>query len=137
MRRTNDTLGHEAGDELLRAVAQRMKLRLREIDTLSRVGGDEFVVVLEHVNTQADAAAVAENLMTQLTTPFELGSAREVRVGASIGISVSAQDACDPDTLIRHADAALYQAKAAGRGTLRFYAPEGEVARERAHAPIE
>lgn len=135
----NDTLGHEAGDELLRVAAQRMKLRLREIDTLSRVGGDEFVVVLEHVNRQADAAAVAETLMKQLTTPFELGSAREVRIGVSIGISVSARDSCDPDTLIRHADEALYQAKAAGRGTLRFYAPKEEVAREcgRAHAPVE
>jgi len=131
----NDTLGHEAGDELLRIAAQRMKLRLREIDTLSRVGGDEFVVVLEQITTRADATAVADNLMQQLSAPFELRSARDVRVGVSIGISVSPPDAQDPDTLIRHADAALYEAKAAGRGTSRFYAPEGKVTHvhDRAH----
>jgi diguanylate cyclase (GGDEF)-like protein/PAS domain S-box-containing protein len=123
----NDTLGHQAGDEVLRIAAQRMKLRLREVDTLSRVGGDEFVVVLEQIRARADAAAVAEGLMNQFTAPFDLRAAADVRVGVSIGISVSAQDCQDPDTLIRHADVALYQAKAAGRGTLRFYSPDAEV----------
>jgi diguanylate cyclase (GGDEF)-like protein/PAS domain S-box-containing protein len=125
----NDTLGHEAGDELLRLAAQRMKLRLREIDTLARVGGDEFVVVLERLTARDDAAAVAQTLMQQLTVPFDLRSARNVQVGASVGISMSADNAPDVDTLIRQADAALYQAKAAGRGTWRFYAHDGEVVR--------
>jgi diguanylate cyclase (GGDEF)-like protein/PAS domain S-box-containing protein len=138
----NDTLGHEAGDELLRIAAERMTLRLRESDTLSRVGGDEFVVVLEQVTTPADVGAVAEHLMQELTIPFKLRSACDVRVGVSIGISVSAHDATDPDTLIRHADAALYQAKSAGRGTSRFYAPDDGVERapgraQAAQRPLE
>jgi diguanylate cyclase (GGDEF)-like protein/PAS domain S-box-containing protein len=130
----NDTLGHEAGDELLRIAAQRMQLRLREIDTLARVGGDEFVVVLEQVNARDVAAAVAQTLMQQLTIPFDLRSARNVQVGASVGISMSADNAQDVGTLIRQADAALYQAKASGRGTWRFYAPDGEGARARSAA---
>jgi diguanylate cyclase (GGDEF)-like protein/PAS domain S-box-containing protein len=120
----NDELGHEAGDDLLRQAAERMRARLRDTDTLARLGGDEFVMVLEEVHKRSDAEGVAQHLVEHLGTEFRLAGGDVAQVGASIGISLFPDDAPDPQGLIRCADAALYEAKLAGRGTWRFYKPE-------------
>jgi diguanylate cyclase (GGDEF)-like protein/PAS domain S-box-containing protein len=116
----NDRLGHEAGDELLRRVARRMSRRLRDIDTLARLGGDEFVLVLEQLSEDTNAEEVARSIISRLTRWFRLGNGNKVSVGVSIGISVYPGDGDDAETLLRRADLALYQAKSAGRGTMRF-----------------
>ncbi len=110
----NDTLGHAAGDELLRQVAERIKLRLRDVDTLARVGGDELVVVLEGIFSSEEATAVAATLIAQLAHPFVLSGLREAVIGASVGISIFPADAGRPSELLEMADLSLYLAKRAG-----------------------
>jgi diguanylate cyclase (GGDEF)-like protein/PAS domain S-box-containing protein len=117
----NDSLGHPIGDKLLEILAQRMRKRLRENDTLGRLGGDEFLVVLEGLERPEDAAGVAQNLIQELEQPFTLPRGHEVYIGASIGISVYPGDGQDANALIQHADVAMYQAKEQGRNTYRFY----------------
>jgi diguanylate cyclase (GGDEF)-like protein/PAS domain S-box-containing protein len=130
----NDAQGHEAGDQLLRLAARRMKERLRETDTLARVGGDEFVAILEHITTPAEAAQVAQALIERLSRPFRLANGQYVTVGISVGISLCPTDGIEPEALIRGADLALYRAKAAGRGTWRLQEEEsGSVSVE--HPP--
>ena len=124
----NDTLGHEVGDKLLVAVADRLKRVLREGDTVARVGGDEFVVVLPELGKDRDAAVVARKILELLAEPFPVES-HELRVTPSIGIAVAPGDGDDPETLLRHADAAMYEAKAAGRNTFHFH---GEAAHQAA-----
>ncbi len=119
----NDSLGHPAGDELLAALARRMLDRLREDDTLCRLGGDEFLLILENLQRPEDAASVAQNLIGLLGQPFRLSSGHEVYVGASIGISLYPEDGASCTELIQHADVALYQAKESGRNTYSFYTP--------------
>jgi diguanylate cyclase (GGDEF)-like protein/PAS domain S-box-containing protein len=123
----NDQLGHQAGDELLQLAAARMKQRIRDIDTLARLGGDEFVLVLESISARSDVSQVAQALIEQLNTPFRLASSREVSIGTSIGISLFPVNGTDAESLVRHADAALYEAKVAGRSTWRFYDAEAEA----------
>ncbi|MCP5221530.1 MAG: EAL domain-containing protein [Zoogloeaceae bacterium] len=117
----NDSLGHPVGDELLVAIAQRMRARLRESDTLARLGGDEFLVVLEDIHRPEDAAEVAQGLIRLQDAPIRLPSGHEVYVGVSIGISLYPNDGDSTTELIRQADAAMYQAKSQGRNTFRFY----------------
>ena len=117
----NDSLGHPVGDELLKSIAQLMSSRLRDEDTLGRLGGDEFLVVLEDVNQSEDAAGVANTLIQLLEEPILLPSGHEVYVGASIGISLYPDDGDSVTGLIQHADVALYQAKDQGRNTYHFY----------------
>ncbi len=117
----NDSLGHPVGDELLVAIAQRMRSRLRESDTLARLGGDEFLVVLEDIQRPEDAAEVAQGLIRLQDAPIRLPSGHEVYVGVSIGISLYPNDGDTTTELIREADAAMYQAKSQGRNTFRFY----------------
>ncbi|TVO52325.1 EAL domain-containing protein [Denitromonas halophila] len=117
----NDSLGHPVGDELLVAIAQRMRSRLRESDTLARLGGDEFLVVLEDIHRPEDAAEVAQGLILLQDAPIRLPSGHEVYVGVSIGISLYPNDGDTTTELIRQADAAMYQAKSQGRNTFRFY----------------
>jgi diguanylate cyclase (GGDEF)-like protein/PAS domain S-box-containing protein len=116
----NDRLGHDAGDDLLRRVAGRMARRLRDIDTLARLGGDEFVLVLEQLAEDADAEDVARSIISRLTRWFRLSNGKKVSVGVSIGISIYPDDGDDADALLRQADVALYRAKSAGRGTVKF-----------------
>jgi diguanylate cyclase (GGDEF)-like protein/PAS domain S-box-containing protein len=117
----NDSMGHSVGDDILQIVARRFRQRLRDTDTLARMGGDEFVVLLENVTEPAHAAAVAQNLIDELHRPLRLPSGQEVYLGTSVGISVFPDDTDDLDKLIRNADAAMYQAKRRGRNTFRFY----------------
>jgi len=116
----NDSLGHNAGDQLLLGVAQRLAHRTRREDTLGRLGGDEFILVLETLRGGEDAAAVAQELLHLLTSPFDVGPS-EVYVQASIGISLYPDDGTEVEELLRDADTAMYQAKRAGRGTYRYY----------------
>jgi diguanylate cyclase (GGDEF)-like protein/PAS domain S-box-containing protein len=115
----NDGLGHPSGDELLRQLALRLRGRLRDEDTLARVGGDEFVVLIEQLERPEHIASVAQSLLEVFGTPFVLGD-REVYVTGSIGISLYPDDASDLTGIMRNADTALYQAKAQGRNTYRF-----------------
>ncbi|MCK6427299.1 MAG: EAL domain-containing protein [Burkholderiaceae bacterium] len=116
----NDSLGHDAGDQLLQAVAQRLQQRVRREDTLGRLGGDEFVLVMEHLREAQDAGPVAQGLLDLLEEPFEVAGT-PVYVQASVGISLYPEDGASVAELIRDADAAMYQAKRAGRSTYRFY----------------
>jgi|GEM_PF-1175276 len=120
---TNDTLGHAIGDALLRAVAERLLATVRGEDTVARMGGDEFTVVLSEVADAGAAASVAEKLLTALRHPFQL-LGHEVHVSASIGITLFPDDGTDADTLIRHGDTAMYQAKAQGKDRYRFFTRE-------------
>jgi len=120
----NDSLGHAAGDELLKIAAERMRSRARASDTLARLGGDEFVLILEELNDTDAAASVAQDVINLFREPFRLASRREVYVGASIGISIFPEDGATADQLIRNADTAMYLAKENGRNTYRFYTEE-------------
>ncbi len=116
----NDSLGHSAGDELLRKIAPRLTDALRPGDTIARLGGDEFVVLLEHVADERAAARVAERIVTAFELPFEL-SAGEHFAKASLGIAIAGGEEEDPAALIRDADAAMYQAKARGRARFEVF----------------
>jgi diguanylate cyclase (GGDEF)-like protein len=111
----NDTLGHTVGDVLLVQVAQRLQSCVRGEDTLVRFSGDEFVVLLQQVRRMSDTTRTAERLLASLVAPFVLDDV-EVRVNATIGIALSTGMTEHPDQLLRDADSAMYQAKAAGRG---------------------
>jgi len=113
----NDTRGHQAGDELLQLVGKRMGERLRETDTLARWGGDEFALTLAGLSEPSDAARIAQAIVEQLAAPFQLANGNEIRIGGSAGISLFPADGSDVAALTMSADAALYSAKAAGRGT--------------------
>jgi diguanylate cyclase (GGDEF)-like protein len=119
----NDTLGHSAGDELLQAVAQRLKSALRPTDNVVRFGGDEFIVILAPVADAGGAARVAARIAVAFLQSFELSRGRHT-VSTSIGISLYPQDGDDPETLLKNADMAMYAAKVAGKGRHRFYRPE-------------
>ena len=117
----NDGLGHAVGDELLTAVAQRLSGRLRGSDTLGRLGGDEFLLVLEELVEPQEAAVVATHLLESLGQPFVLTGGHEIYIQASAGISLYPDDSDTAAGLISDADAAMYQAKRSGRSTYRFY----------------
>ena len=128
----NDSLGHLAGDELLQQVAIRITARLRDVDMVARLGGDEFIVLLEDIAQPEDAARVAKEIITDLTKPFCLAQGNNVQIGASIGISLYPQHGDSPELLMDHADAALYQAKDAGRGYFAYFSEDLTIAaRER------
>jgi diguanylate cyclase (GGDEF)-like protein/PAS domain S-box-containing protein len=116
----NDSMGHEYGDDLLKQVAKRLNDCVRETDTVARFGGDEFVILLHNVKSDADAAHVAAKLIDRLSEPFLLAE-REVIIGASIGIAMHPGDANTAETLIRNADLAMYKAKQSGRNQAHFF----------------
>lgn len=116
----NDTLGHPAGDELLRQVASRLRTVLREGDTVARLGGDEFVILLPHVLTARDAAQVAIKALGAMSVPFSVFG-HELHATTSLGVSLFPKDGTDAETLLKHADTALYQAKDRGREQYQFF----------------
>ena len=116
----NDTLGHEAGDHVLRTVAERLSTVLRKMDTVARVGGDEFVIVVEQIHTLDDIEHVAKKILTALADPIPFGE-HTCFVGCSIGISLFPEHGEDAQTLSRMADAAMYAVKEAGRNHYRVY----------------
>ncbi|GAA58714.1 diguanylate cyclase/phosphodiesterase with PAS/PAC sensor(s) [Pseudoalteromonas sp. BSi20652] len=122
-KRINDTLGHDAGDQLLIEVANRLRKRLRAEDTIARLGGDEFAVLLSGIESQEHATDVANTIQKTLNVPIKLGS-NEVIVSASIGITMAPYDSLEEDQLLKHADLAMYEAKAKGRNTFHFYSQE-------------
>ncbi|GAB1392090.1 hypothetical protein MASR1M60_02530 [Rhodocyclaceae bacterium] len=119
-KQVNDTLGHAIGDELLQAVAERMRQCVRETDTIARQGGDEFVVLLVDIDGSSAAGIVAEKIIALLAAPFNL-SGNEIHIGASIGITLFPEDGADVETLFRNADLAMYRAKDAGRNNAQFF----------------
>jgi len=118
-KQVNDTLGHPAGDELLKLVADRLKGCVRAGDTVARLGGDEFAIVIHATDPEIEAAAIAMRIHSALTAPFNVAG-QNVRIGTSIGIALSS-DEVDADQMIRHADIALYRAKAEGGNCCRFF----------------
>ena len=119
----NDSLGHNIGDGLLKTVAARLKHCVRDMDTVSRFGGDEFVIVLGRLRHPDDAATVAENILKSVAEPIRV-EGYELRVTPSIGISIGPDDGSDPAVLIKNADAAMYHAKEKGRNNHQFYAAD-------------
>ncbi len=132
----NDRVGHAAGDEVLRGVAERLSHVMRDGDTVARIGGDEFAVLLEDVESEAHATAVAERIVSLVRSPFQVG-ADEFQVGASIGIAVSTPDIEDADDLVRRADLAMYEAKRQGGFRHRLYSNELELVRPDANLKLE
>ena len=116
----NDTLGHSAGDTLLRAVADRLQALMRPGDRVARLGGDEFTVVLDKIDGENHAAQIAERVVAAFNTPFSV-SGTDARVGASIGIALFPQDGADSDCLLRNADSAMYAAKSSRSGYQFFF----------------
>jgi diguanylate cyclase (GGDEF)-like protein/PAS domain S-box-containing protein len=115
----NDTLGHLVGDRVLQAVAERLKLYVRDVDTIARLGGDEYTLILEEITEVSQAEAVAEKILSGLPEPLIL-EGREIFVSASIGITLYPRDAQDIEDLMKRADVAMYQAKHEGRNTYVF-----------------
>ncbi len=119
----NDTLGHQAGDALLKMVAQRLQRVVGEAGLVGRLGGDEFQVLLPGTDTRDELATLARALIDSLSQPYQIAGT-QVSIGCSIGIAISPRHGEDAETLIRNADLALYAAKGDGRGVHRFYAEE-------------
>jgi diguanylate cyclase (GGDEF)-like protein len=116
----NDTLGHAVGDELLKAVAARLRACLRETDIVARLGGDEFVIVQTPIEEPSDAAALAKRIREALSAACDLGD-HQIAIDTSIGIALAPNDGIEPEVLLKNADMALYDAKGAGRGTSRYF----------------
>lgn len=122
----NDNYGHQAGDLLLKEIASRMQASVRANDTVGRLGGDEFVLLLTDLERVEEHQVVVERVMDAINQPISISESIQVRVGASIGITIFPTDSDDPDTLLRHADQAMYQAKLSGRNQMCFYSREKE-----------
>ena len=122
-KRVNDTFGHEMGDTLLISVARTLEDTLRETDTVARLGGDEFVLVLGGGGERSDYLNTLERVLARLSAPFSLGAAT-VNIGASIGVTFYPDDDGSPDSFLRHADQAMYQAKQAGRSGYKIFSME-------------
>ncbi len=124
----NDTLGHAAGDQLLQMVAERLGGCLRQEDTLGRIGGDEFTILIPDINTPEDAEAVAAKVIEQIQQPFVIGE-DEVRVTTSIGVAMYPADGEDPETLLENADGTMYRVKERGGASYQFFS-SGAITRK-------
>jgi len=129
----NDAHGHDIGDGLLVDVARRLRTVLRASDFVARLGGDEFFVVIEEVHDVPAVDGIARKLLSELLEPYELAGGKRAQITASLGVSVFPDDAGDAQTLMKHADMAMYAAKQAGKNSYRFYPVEAvsEVTYER------
>ena len=134
-KQVNDTLGHPIGDTLLRAVADRLRALVREVDMVARLGGDEFAVIQVGLERAEDAGRLARRIVDALGAPFEL-EAHEVAVGASVGVALAPADAAQFEKLLKCADMALYQAKLDGRGGFHFFEREMDT-RQQAQRALE
>ncbi len=119
----NDSLGHAVGDQLLQQVTGRLSACMRDSDSVGRIGGDEFIVVVDEVQRVTDVGAIAQKVLDDFTDPFQLDS-HQLHVTPSIGISLFPADGHDALTLIRNADSAMYRAKEEGRNNYQFYTPD-------------
>ena len=119
----NDTLGHSVGDELLQAVAARLRAGLREMDVVGRLGGDEFAIIQNDVADESDITNLVGRLFETIRAPYDVNG-HELRIDTSIGIALAPGDGSDPDQLLRNADLAMYRAKGDGRGIYRFFEEE-------------
>ncbi len=126
----NDNLGHAMGDQVLVAVTQRLIGSVRASDTVARYAGDEFIVVLRHIVKNEDAARVAEKIVQAMAVPLQLEQGPELHITISIGISFFPDDATDAETLLKHADDAMYAAKSRGRNSFQIYEVSPEQARQ-------
>jgi len=120
----NDTLGHDVGDELLKSVAERLKTCVREVDTVARMGGDEFTIILEGVSSEQSIIVVAKRITESISSVFHL-KGHDVSVGVSIGITVYPHDDHSIDELLKHADSAMYRAKQQGGSGFAFHEASG------------
>ena len=128
----NDSFGHTTGDELLQQVADRLTKRLRTVDTLTRLGGDEFTVLLQGIANREDAGRVASEIVTMLGEPWFLSNGFEVRIGSSVGITLFPDHCTTAEEMLQQADTALYQAKEEGRGRFKYFTEDLTLAaRER------
>ncbi len=116
----NDTLGHKAGDEMLKHVAARLKSLCRESDIIARIGGDEFLIILPNLEKRGGAVSVAEKVIEAVSQPANI-TGQECSIGVSIGISIYPQDGESLDDLIKKADMAMYSAKEYEKGGYRFF----------------
>ena len=119
----NDSLGHQVGDKVLIAVTERLKAKIRQEDTLARLSGDEFTVIMEDINTIDDVALLAQKIQKVLAQPIHIDG-HTIYISCSMGISIYPKDSTDPIDLIKNADAAMYQAKQEGKNNFQFYLPE-------------
>lgn len=119
-KQVNDLQGHATGDQLLRAVAERLAVCVRDTDTVCRQGGDEFVILLTEVDHPEDAGPIAQKLLDAFAVPCKVGD-RELHITLSIGISIYPDDGTNPDLLLDNADSAMYRAKANGRNNFQFF----------------
>lgn len=118
----NDSLGHDIGDMLLKDVAQRLESCVRESDTVARMGGDEFTIILNDINSQVNIERIAQDILNKLTTPFHLGD-EVIHVSTSIGISNYPKDGTEVELLLKNADQAMYAAKEQGRNRYQYFTP--------------
>jgi diguanylate cyclase (GGDEF)-like protein len=116
----NDTMGHDAGDQLLKVVADRLHECVREVDTVARMGGDEFTIILEGLSHEDDLVVVARRITQSLSAPFNIQD-QQASIGVSIGITIYPTDDHEIDDLLRHADAAMYRAKQRGGNAFEFH----------------
>ena len=120
----NDTYGHDIGDELLKAVSERLKTCVREVDTVARMGGDEFTIILEGVSSDENILVVAKRITESIATIFEL-QGHHISVGVSIGITIYPHDDHPVDELLKHADTAMYRAKKQGGSAFHLHEASG------------
>ena len=120
----NDTFGHDMGDELLKVVAERLKTCVREVDTVARMGGDEFTIILEGASSEQNILVVATRIIESIAAPFEL-KGHHISIGVSIGITIYPHDDHPVDELLKHADTAMYRAKQQGGSAFHLHESSG------------